>query len=146
MFSCFDRVLLRGYVPLMSGSAMGEFLQRKQVHRRTLKAFLLERSGRQSYLRRLKTCAYKIGFACRRGLQPACASSTPSRWRLMRSGPPAEFLEKVGHTGMIGATQADEGDTEAIPLVPPLAEMLAGEETGVPSSVATSGALPANSK
>jgi response regulator RpfG family c-di-GMP phosphodiesterase len=33
-------------VPLMSGYAMAEFLQRKQVHRRSLKAFLLTQAER----------------------------------------------------------------------------------------------------
>ena len=44
--SCFDRVLFRGYVPLMSGYAMAEFLQRQQVRRHTLKAFLLRQAER----------------------------------------------------------------------------------------------------
>jgi len=35
VLSCFDRVLFPGYVPLMSGYAMAEFLQLKQVQRRT---------------------------------------------------------------------------------------------------------------
>jgi len=46
VLSCFDRVLFRGYVPLMSGYAMAEFLQLKQVQRRTLKAFLLTQAER----------------------------------------------------------------------------------------------------
>ena len=46
VLSCFDRVLFRGYVPLMSGYAMAEFLQRKQVQRRTLKSFLLAQAAR----------------------------------------------------------------------------------------------------
>lgn len=46
VLSCFDRVLFRGYVPLMSGYAMAEFLTRKQVQRRTLKSFLLTQAER----------------------------------------------------------------------------------------------------
>jgi hypothetical protein len=46
VLSCFDRVLFRGYVPLMSGYAMAEFLKLKQVQRRTLKAFLLAQAER----------------------------------------------------------------------------------------------------
>src|SRR4029453_9309588 len=46
VLSCFDRVLFRGYVPLMSGYAMAEFLKRKQVQRRTLKSFLLIQAER----------------------------------------------------------------------------------------------------
>jgi hypothetical protein len=46
VLSCFDRVLFRGYVPLTGGYAMAEFLQRKQVHRRSLKAFLLTQAAR----------------------------------------------------------------------------------------------------
>jgi len=46
VLSCFDRVLLRGYLPLMSGDAMADFLKRKQVKRRTLKAFLLTQADR----------------------------------------------------------------------------------------------------
>jgi hypothetical protein len=46
VLSCFDRVLFRGYVPLMSGYAMAEFLKLKQVQRRTLKPFLLTQAER----------------------------------------------------------------------------------------------------
>ncbi len=46
VLSCFDRVLFRGYLPLMSGSAMAEFLKSKQVQRHTLKAFLLGQAER----------------------------------------------------------------------------------------------------
>lgn len=46
VLSCFDRVLFRGYLPLMSGYAMADFLQRKQVKRHTLKAFLLTQAER----------------------------------------------------------------------------------------------------
>ena len=46
VLSCFDRVLFRGYVPLMSGYAMAEFLQRQRVRRHTLKAFLLTQAER----------------------------------------------------------------------------------------------------
>jgi hypothetical protein len=46
VLSCFDRVLLRGYVPLMSGSAMAESLTLRQVQRRTLKSFLLTQAER----------------------------------------------------------------------------------------------------
>ena len=46
VLSCFDRVLFRGYVPLMSGYAMAEFLTLKRVQRRTLKSFLLTQAER----------------------------------------------------------------------------------------------------
>jgi hypothetical protein len=32
VLSCFDRMLFRGYLPLMSGWAMAAFLQNKGVH------------------------------------------------------------------------------------------------------------------
>jgi hypothetical protein len=44
--SCFDRVLFRGYLPLMSGWAMADFLWSKKINRKTLKPFLLEQAGR----------------------------------------------------------------------------------------------------
>ena len=44
--SCFDRVLFRGYLPLMSGWAMADFLRSKQIERLTLKPFLLEQAER----------------------------------------------------------------------------------------------------
>jgi hypothetical protein len=44
--SCFDRVLFRGYLPLMSGWAMAEFLRSKRIERFTLKPFLLEQAER----------------------------------------------------------------------------------------------------
>jgi hypothetical protein len=31
--SCFDRMLFRGYLPIMSGAAMADFLQAKGVQR-----------------------------------------------------------------------------------------------------------------
>ena len=46
VLSCFERVRFRGSGPLMSGYAMAEFLQYQQVHRRTLKAFLLTQAER----------------------------------------------------------------------------------------------------
>ena len=39
---CFDRMLFRGYLPIMSGAAMAGFLKSRDVRRETLKAFLLE--------------------------------------------------------------------------------------------------------
>ena len=44
--SCFDRVLFRGYLPLMSGWAMADFLRSKQIDRWKLKPFLLEQAER----------------------------------------------------------------------------------------------------
>lgn len=44
--SCFDRVLFRGYLPIMSGFAMAEFLKIKGVSRLTLKPFLLAQAER----------------------------------------------------------------------------------------------------
>ena len=41
---CFDRVLFRGYLPLMSGFAMADFLRSKQIDRWKLKPFLLEQA------------------------------------------------------------------------------------------------------
>jgi hypothetical protein len=43
---CFDRVLFRGYLPLMSGWAMAEFLRNKRIDRWKLKPFLLEQAER----------------------------------------------------------------------------------------------------
>jgi hypothetical protein len=45
MLSCFDRMLFRGYLPLMSGFAMADFLRSKQVDRWN-KPFLLEQAER----------------------------------------------------------------------------------------------------
>ncbi|SRR5713101_944708 len=44
--SCFDRMLFRGSLPIMSGGAMAEFLQVKGVHRWGLKTFLLAQAAR----------------------------------------------------------------------------------------------------
>jgi len=44
--SCFDRMLFRGYLPIMSGGAMADFLQAKGVHRWSLKTFLLTQAAR----------------------------------------------------------------------------------------------------
>ncbi len=44
--SCFDRMIFRGYLPIMSGWAMAEFLYRLNVNFGNLKAFLLQNSER----------------------------------------------------------------------------------------------------
>jgi hypothetical protein len=44
--SCFDRVLFRGYLPIMSGAAMAQFLTSRGVRRESLKPFLLEQAER----------------------------------------------------------------------------------------------------
>jgi len=46
VLSCFDRMLFRGYLPIMSGWAMAEFLYRLNVNFGNLKAFLLQNSER----------------------------------------------------------------------------------------------------
>jgi hypothetical protein len=46
VLSCFDRMLFRGYLPIMSGAAMAEFLQAKGVDRWRLKTFLLTQAAR----------------------------------------------------------------------------------------------------
>jgi hypothetical protein len=46
VLSCFDRMLFRGYLPIMSGAAMAEFLQAKGVDRWGLKTFLLTQAAR----------------------------------------------------------------------------------------------------
>lgn len=55
VLSCFGRALFRGYLPLMSGYAMAEFLTRKRVQRRTPSGSCLPR--------------------------PSASSNTRSRWR-----------------------------------------------------------------
>ncbi len=42
VLSCFDRVIFRGYLPIMSGWAMAEFLYRLNQNRSSLKPFLLQ--------------------------------------------------------------------------------------------------------
>jgi len=46
VLSCFDRMLFRGYLPIMSGASMAQFLQSEQVNCGNLKQFLLETSER----------------------------------------------------------------------------------------------------
>src|SRR6266571_3758875 len=43
--SCFDRMLFRGYLPIMSGAAMADFLQAKGIDRWGLKTFLLTQAA-----------------------------------------------------------------------------------------------------
>ena len=40
--ACVDRLLFRGYLPIMSVSAMAQFLNQEGVKFRDLKSFLLE--------------------------------------------------------------------------------------------------------
>ena len=46
VLSCFDRMLFRGYLPIMSGWAMAGFLYRLKINFGSLKPFLLENSER----------------------------------------------------------------------------------------------------
>src|SRR5439155_11192129 len=46
VLSCFDRMLFRGYLPIMSGWAMAQFLDRLNQNFSSLKPFLLENSER----------------------------------------------------------------------------------------------------
>jgi len=46
VLSCFDRMLFRGYLPIMSGWAMAQFLHRLNQGFSNLKPFLLENSER----------------------------------------------------------------------------------------------------
>ncbi len=56
VLSCFDRMLFRGYLPLMSGAAMAQFLMRVDVRFRDLKSFLTENAER------VKRHAQEIAF------------------------------------------------------------------------------------
>src|SRR5207247_10438091 len=44
LLSCFDRILFRGYLPIMSGWAMAAFLYRLKITYGSLKPFLLKNS------------------------------------------------------------------------------------------------------
>jgi hypothetical protein len=46
VLSCFDRMLFRGYLPLMSGWAMAEFLNSLDLRFNNLKPFLMENAQR----------------------------------------------------------------------------------------------------
>ena len=46
VLSCFDRMLFRGYLPIMSGAAMYDFLNQKQIPLSRLKAFLTEHAAK----------------------------------------------------------------------------------------------------
>ncbi len=43
---CFDRVLFRGYLPIMNGGAMAAFLKSREVWGKILKSFLLDQAER----------------------------------------------------------------------------------------------------
>jgi hypothetical protein len=46
VLSCFERVIFRGYLPIMSGWAMAEFLYQLKQNRSSLRAFLLHNAER----------------------------------------------------------------------------------------------------
>jgi hypothetical protein len=46
VLSCFDRMLFRGYLPIMSGASMAQFLRSEQVNCGDLKQFLVETGQR----------------------------------------------------------------------------------------------------
>jgi hypothetical protein len=46
VLSCFDRMLFRGYLPIMSGASMAQFLRSEQVNCGNLKQFLVETGQR----------------------------------------------------------------------------------------------------
>ena len=45
VLSCFDRMLFRGYLPIMSGAAMAQFLNQEGIKFRDLKSCLLEHAA-----------------------------------------------------------------------------------------------------
>jgi hypothetical protein len=45
ILSCFDRVIFRGYLPIMSGWAMAQFLNQKDIRFHNLKSFLTEHAA-----------------------------------------------------------------------------------------------------
>jgi len=46
VLSCFDRMLFRGYLPIMSGWQMAQFFNNSNIRYRQLKPFLLEHAAR----------------------------------------------------------------------------------------------------
>ncbi len=46
VLSCFDRMLFRGYLPIMCGAAMYDFLIQKQIQLSCLKTFLTEHAAK----------------------------------------------------------------------------------------------------
>jgi hypothetical protein len=46
VLSCFDRMLFRGYLPIMSGWQMAQFFNSSNIRYRELKPFLLEHAAR----------------------------------------------------------------------------------------------------
>ena len=44
--SCFDRMLFRGYLPIMSGWQMAQFFNSSKIRSRELKGFLLQHAER----------------------------------------------------------------------------------------------------
>ena len=46
VLSCFDRMLFRGYLPIMSGWQMAQFLNSQNLRYRVLKSFLVEQADR----------------------------------------------------------------------------------------------------
>ena len=46
VLSCFDRMLFRGYLPIMSGWQMAQFLNSSKIRFRELKGFLLQHAER----------------------------------------------------------------------------------------------------
>ena len=45
VLSCFDRMLFRGYLPIMSGASMAQFLNQAGIKFRNLKTFLTEHAA-----------------------------------------------------------------------------------------------------
>lgn len=45
VISCFDRMLFRGYLPIMSGYAMAQFLRQEHIQYKDLKSFLLSNTA-----------------------------------------------------------------------------------------------------
>jgi len=45
VLSCFDRMLFRGYLPIMSGAAMAQFLNQEGIKFRNLKSFLTDHAA-----------------------------------------------------------------------------------------------------
>ena len=84
--SCFDRMLFRGYLPIMSGWQMAQFFNRSGIRFRELKAFLVDHAERvkrhavelaQHQKRPFHFCGWRISRELRSCSDHSCSLDWP---------------------------------------------------------------------
>ena len=86
VLSCFDRMLFRGYLPIMSGWQMAQFFNSRNIRFRKLKTFLVEQAQRVKQ--------YGLDLPKKKGDHFNTFKKKPGRTTSLKKSRPATRLKK----------------------------------------------------